>query len=431
MNSITVHYRLTILLLALVVPCMSAYGSPQAPPSAAAASSAITQIKIVQEDEDTVVRVEASGRLDFQAERLKNPERLVLDFANARLDLSKNSYPSSLSPIRQVRAGQFKPDVARIVIDLSQQAKYVVQPESHGITVSFGSGSPLPVAADVKPRAVPVVVPEKSPQPPPQSLSVSIPMNFVKPDAQPNFLGDTVENGMLTLRAQGRPLQSILKEIGDLANVSILISDDLAKEQVSVDFHGYRVDEALRQMLANYDTLFLYGKDNEKSGGLKTLWVYAQNEGPGISRFSLAAWKSSMIRTEQASNQGDAEARANAVQTLIRREGRDSMTTLLNALKDPSDKVRERALNQALLMGTAPPEDILIGLAVNDESGEVRLRALQALPVDPSLRWIAERSVNDANPQVSTVAKSILRELDVAEATSNNNNNTQASVQPQ
>lgn len=65
--------------------------------------------------------------------KLVSPDRLVLDFSNTRLSLSSNSMPVNDEIIKQIRAGQFTNDIARVVVDLNKKdAKYIFSPDLSG-----------------------------------------------------------------------------------------------------------------------------------------------------------------------------------------------------------------------------------------------------------------------------------------------------------
>ena len=100
----------------LILAGMALASSPllaqtQAP--AATTSAVISSVAITQAPERSAVRVEGEGRLDVHAGRMQNPDRLVLDFAGARLAVQKTVIPGISAPVRGVRIGQYRPDVAR------------------------------------------------------------------------------------------------------------------------------------------------------------------------------------------------------------------------------------------------------------------------------------------------------------------------------
>lgn len=117
--------------------------------SAGAGKSAavISSVAITQAPERAAVRVEGEGRLDARASRMQNPDRLVLDFAGARLAVEKTVIPGISAPVRGVRVGQYRPDVARVVIDLTTATPYRVSRDGEAVVISFDTPSATPVQA--------------------------------------------------------------------------------------------------------------------------------------------------------------------------------------------------------------------------------------------------------------------------------------------
>lgn len=122
----------------------------QAAPSASAAPAAtlIARVEIARAGQKTSVRVEGSAQPKCQAMRLIDPERLVLDCADAHLGFAQRSIASNFPPVRGVRAGQLTPDVVRVVIDLAEAVPYRVTQQQNSLTVEFDTAAaPLrPVA---------------------------------------------------------------------------------------------------------------------------------------------------------------------------------------------------------------------------------------------------------------------------------------------
>jgi hypothetical protein len=394
----------------------------------------ITAVKVLSDGPRTLVRVEGKGHLTFQTLRLHDPDRMVLDFANARCALAPSSIPSSWRPVRGVRAAQFAPTVARVVVDLERSSPSTINSGSDSVTIIFaGAVAGAPIAAEIShppgmvttarvsatPQPVVTTVHGEQPTEPTHRQNTALASAVAREEiARPKL---SARNGLLTLHVKNQPLETILEQVGRQANVAIIPAEGLAKERISVDFEGYPVGEALRQMLQEYDVLLFYGAGNASSGlgSLKTVWVYPANRGPGIDRFSQRTWTAKNLQIERSVTAGNPEVRSQAVDSLIRREGHQSLGVVLDALKDPSAKVRDQALYRALFMGLALPEDTLIDLALNDESPDVRFLALQALPVDPVLRWVAERARLDSSQPVSHEAQGIISEYDSAGASPN------------
>jgi type IV pilus secretin PilQ/predicted competence protein len=96
------------------------------------------------------VRVEGEGKLEARAARLQNPDRLVLDFSGARLGVQKTVVPGVLAPVRAVRLGQFRNDVVRVVIDLTDASRFQMSHDGTAVVVTFNE---QPVAPGVSSKA--------------------------------------------------------------------------------------------------------------------------------------------------------------------------------------------------------------------------------------------------------------------------------------
>ena len=102
----------------------------------------ISSVAILQSaTQGASVRVEGEGKLEARAARLQNPERLVLDFSGARLGSQKTVIAGAMAPILGVRLGQFRDDVVRVVIDLTEASHFRLSHEGAAIVVLFNEAS--------------------------------------------------------------------------------------------------------------------------------------------------------------------------------------------------------------------------------------------------------------------------------------------------
>src|SRR5205085_6585423 len=106
---------------------------------AAGPSSSISGVEIARAGQRTTVRIAGTGELRYQTSRLEDPARLVLDFVDTHLVVSRYTVQSKYTPIRAVRLGQSRPDLSRVVIDLAKFAPFTVQSEGSGVTISFST----------------------------------------------------------------------------------------------------------------------------------------------------------------------------------------------------------------------------------------------------------------------------------------------------
>jgi hypothetical protein len=127
-----------LIFAATTLTVTPSFAQTQEPAGATAAAGVISS-----------VRVEGTGRLEVRASRMQNPERLVLDFSSTRLATQKSVIPGVAAPVRGVRLGQFRPDVARVVVDLTAAAPYQILREGPAVVISFDMQPESPVDAPV------------------------------------------------------------------------------------------------------------------------------------------------------------------------------------------------------------------------------------------------------------------------------------------
>ena len=133
------------LLMATTALVSSAAGAQAQKPAGVAPGSAsaavISSVAITQTAERATVRVEGEGLGEARATRMENPARLVLDFSGARVAVQQTTIPGVADPVRGVRLGQFKPNVARVVIDLNGETPYQMRHEGTAVVIIFSGVS--------------------------------------------------------------------------------------------------------------------------------------------------------------------------------------------------------------------------------------------------------------------------------------------------
>jgi type IV pilus secretin PilQ/predicted competence protein len=109
-----------------------------------AKAAVISNVAVMQAAQRASVRVEGEGRLEARVVRMQNPDRLVLDFAGARMAVQKTIIPGVSAPVRGVRLGQYRPDVARVVVDLTAATPYEIGRDGNTFIIYFESAADAP-----------------------------------------------------------------------------------------------------------------------------------------------------------------------------------------------------------------------------------------------------------------------------------------------
>src|SRR6266436_5700426 len=133
-------FRHGCLILASIAGAASpALAQTQEPSGTTPTGAVISSVAVTQAPQRAAVRVEGEGRLDVHAVRMQDPDRLVLDFAGARLAVQKTVIPGVSAPVRGVRIGQYRPDVARVVIDLTSATPYQLSRDAGAVVIYFNA----------------------------------------------------------------------------------------------------------------------------------------------------------------------------------------------------------------------------------------------------------------------------------------------------
>jgi polysaccharide export outer membrane protein len=102
-------------------------------------SALIEKVQAIDLGQHVQVRVVGSGALSCAAFLLAAPDRLVLDCAGAHVRTGSTPTRVNLDPVVSVRVGQFKTNVARVVVELAGQTPYSVATDGNIFVVTFDS----------------------------------------------------------------------------------------------------------------------------------------------------------------------------------------------------------------------------------------------------------------------------------------------------
>jgi hypothetical protein len=142
---------------------------PGAKPAAVSTSkiAAIKSFRIVQEKDGPAVEILSTKPLVPSIQAISDPDRLVIDLPNARLDTQQKKISVQADQISSIRADQFQqnPPVARVVVDLLAPRAYTWDAAGNRLVVHLGknpsqaSSSPFqqPTVVSLTPAPQPVV----------------------------------------------------------------------------------------------------------------------------------------------------------------------------------------------------------------------------------------------------------------------------------
>jgi len=134
-----------LILASLACSSAPLLGQSQESAGVTATAAVISSVAVMQAAQRASVRVEGEGRLEAHIARMQNPDRLVLDFAGTRMAVQKTIIPGVSAPVRGVRLGQYRPGVARVVVDLTAATPYQIGRDGNTFIIYFDSPADAPI----------------------------------------------------------------------------------------------------------------------------------------------------------------------------------------------------------------------------------------------------------------------------------------------
>jgi hypothetical protein len=143
---------------------------PAASSLAASKIAAVKSLRIVQEKDGPALEILSTRPLVPSIQAISDPDRLVIDLPNARLETPDKRINVQADQIRAIRANQFRqsPPVARVVLDLLAPRAYTWDAAGNRLVVHLGKN---PGQANSSPFQAPTV-PSLTPGPQPVVAAV-------------------------------------------------------------------------------------------------------------------------------------------------------------------------------------------------------------------------------------------------------------------
>ena len=146
-----------VLAAAMLMPHLAGAQALKSATAQATSVTAVAQVGIDRIGQQTIVRIQGDGPLNYHVTRLSDPPRVVVDFDQARLAAPRNAVASDYDPVRRLRLGQSQPDQVRVVIDLTSSAQFKVEQKDQELLVAFSDQPQSGVAHSSAQAGNPVV----------------------------------------------------------------------------------------------------------------------------------------------------------------------------------------------------------------------------------------------------------------------------------
>ena len=111
----------------------------------------VESVSLSQGKDGMQVEIIGSGPMTAKAIRLKEPDRVVLDIANAVPGPKAHAIATTSGDVKGVRMGRFQaqPPVTRVVVDLAASREYEVAPAGNKLTLKLRGGEAMLLASNI------------------------------------------------------------------------------------------------------------------------------------------------------------------------------------------------------------------------------------------------------------------------------------------
>jgi type IV pilus secretin PilQ/predicted competence protein len=342
----------------------------------------LTDVSVDRLGDAIAVRVKTSGPAEYQASLIDSPPRLVIDLADTAYAWSKSRAPQELAPLREIRGSQWRPGVARLVIELVHPVDYRVDSGSDGLVVqleptgrgrnlSAVQGAPFPARKD-KP-AIPAEVKEPAAVAVPPITAVTAQVPTIAPIA---FAVDPP--------AAKAPIRVAQIQVSQAPSPAAQAPG--APRLLSLDFKDADVINVLRILAAESGRNIVIGPDVKGKISLSlrnVTWEQALDtvlETAGLARMEKAGIIR-IVSIDQLTKEREAQARAEEAQ---RKADIEVRTKLVEAQLKEADLAAKRAAQEAAAAEAAargPLREETIRLSYADPDEVVRtLQGILGIP---------------------------------------------------
>src|SRR5438132_5111921 len=155
--------RMAVLRRAFGIALLLLFPAGAVSVALAAPEVRLQDVTVTTQPDSVTIVVKTSGEAKYQAELMDRPYRLVVDFENTTYGWRKTPLKIGTEPLTQVRGSQYKPDVARVVVELTRKVGYAIREESDGLAIVIPTTSTV-AAAEPAPKPARAATP-KAPAP--------------------------------------------------------------------------------------------------------------------------------------------------------------------------------------------------------------------------------------------------------------------------
>src|SRR5438876_3597638 len=257
----------------------------------------LSDVTVTPHPDSVTVFVKTSREAQYKADLVDSPSRLVIDLENTVYAWRKTPLNVGKDPVKQVRGGQYRQGVARLVLDLSRSVGYAIREESDGLAIVIPTAAP---PAAVASSAAAAAGPGAQEAPPAQTARPVQIAQATPPAAPP---APTNGQRLISFDFKDADVVNLLRILAAESNKNVVIGDDV-KGKMSITLKNVPWDLALDTIL---ETRGL--RKVEKDGVLRI-----------VSNEQLIKEREAAARVEEARMKAESDVRAKIAEAQLKEQ---------------------------------------------------------------------------------------------------------------
>src|SRR6266850_429097 len=204
----------------------------------------LSDVTVTPHKDSITVFVKTSREPQYKADLVDSPSRLVIDLENTVYAWRKTPLNVGKDPVKQVRGGQYRQGVARLVLDLSRSVGYAIREESDGLAIVIPTAAP-PVSAGSTNVAAAPAAPARQEVPP---AATPRPVQMAQATPAPAAPAPTNGQRLISFDFKDADVVNLLRILAAESNKNVVIGDDV-KGKMSITLKNVPWDLALDTIL--------------------------------------------------------------------------------------------------------------------------------------------------------------------------------------
>src|SRR5437870_1803815 len=235
------------LAVVLLVPAVSV--------AAQAGPAVLSDVTVTSQPDAINIFVWTSRETKYRAELIEAPRRLIIDLEDTVYAWRKTPFTVGADPVTQIRGGQYRRGVSRVVFDLTRDVGYAIREDDNGLAIIIPTA---PIASramalkestppDTAPAPAKTDAPAKADVAPPPPAPVRIAQATPAP-ARP--AGRQPSNGsrLISFDFKDADVVNLLRILAAESTKNIVIGDDV-KGRMSISLHNVPWELAFQTIL--------------------------------------------------------------------------------------------------------------------------------------------------------------------------------------